>query len=287
MNTKLLVGGGVTAALGALMGWAVTADFYEKRLRDSKEARETYRQLFLKEKRVSDQLMDHNRQLLAGSTSDLVAITLDETPKRSSQDILKEAREEALAEGKTDDEDVVDSDSENSPGEDSDEKSDSDEPYLNETPEETRSNLQSLINKYTADENEIDEFVNSSVVSIEHSNKPPYVITQADYAWSEEGDEFDKSTLTYFETFRILVDEDDELIEDIAATVGWRALSRFGDDSGDPDTVFVRNPRLLTDFEVVRELEAQPPLHVRYGMPKVEFGAARAAGLIKLRPEDQ
>lgn len=157
-----------------------------------------------------------------------------------------------------------------------------------ETEEETRSNLQRLIDKYTNDEDEVNRFVqNSYKEKVQNQNhKPPYIISQNSHAFDEDGEDFGKITLTYFPRERLLLDDEEDPIEDVQGTVGWRALSSFGDESGDGDTVFVRNERLKTDFEVVRDTENLPPTHVRYGMPKEEFETNKAAGLIRFRPED-
>jgi hypothetical protein len=72
----------------------------------------------------------------------------------------------------------------------------------------------------------------------------------------------------------------------VGNTLGWKNLSQFGGESGDPDTVFIRNQRLETDFEVVRDDESPLPLHIQYGMGKEEFKVNKAAGTLRLRDED-
>jgi hypothetical protein len=84
-----------------------------------------------------------------------------------------------------------------------------------------------------------------------------------------------------------LLDDDNDPVDDIAGMIGWRSLSNFGGESGDPDVVFVRNDRLLSDFEVVRDDESELPLHVKYGMSEEEFKTNKAAGTLKLRREDE
>ena len=156
-----------------------------------------------------------------------------------------------------------------------------------ETPEETRSNLQAIIDQYTANPQDRDNFVEHSSASLEPDYQPPFVISQEKFAYDEdEGDEYDKLTLTYYPDDRVLLDEDDEVIDDINYTVGWRNLSQFGTDTTDADVVFIRNRRMRTDFEVVRDAESPLPLHVKYGMGKEEFQVNNAAGTLKLRRED-
>jgi hypothetical protein len=50
--------------------------------------------------------------------------------------------------------------------------------------------------------------------------------------------------------------------------------------------VFIRNEAMLVDYEVIRETENRPPLHVLYGMEQDEFNANKAAGRLRLRDED-
>lgn len=188
-------------------------------------------------------------------------------PKKTSKEIIAEFRERLEAEGNPD--------------------LDEWDEELNETVEETRSNLQRLIDQYVPTDDDNEAFVAHAAVTTEVIDKtPPYVISQALFAYDEEFEHFDKITLTYYPSARILLDDDQELISDIPAHVGWKNLNRFGDQSEDKDTVFIRNKRLMTDFEVVRETEDDLPLHIRYGMDKETFAATKAAGLLKFRPED-
>lgn len=157
-----------------------------------------------------------------------------------------------------------------------------------ESPEETRENLQKLINTYTSNPDDVDTFVDRArqVVAEGANDVPPFVISRAKYSWDEEeGDEYAKITITYYPTHRVLLDDDQDPVDNVDALVGWRNLNRFGDESEDPDVVFIRNRRLETDFEVVRE-EGELPTHVKYGMPRSEFEANKNAGRIRFREED-
>lgn len=155
-----------------------------------------------------------------------------------------------------------------------------------ETPEETRGKLQSLIDRYTADPETVEQFTEIGHKEIQGINHQPFVISRDQYAWDEEGQAYDKETLTYYPKHRVLLDEDDEVIDDVRGVVGWPSLNRFGDESEDKDTVFVRNRKLNTDYEVVRDDDSPLPLHVKYGMPREEFETTKAAGLLRLREED-
>jgi hypothetical protein len=82
------------------------------------------------------------------------------------------------------------------------------------------------------------------------SNKDPYVISLSEF--SDECDHFDKVTIYYYEDDWTLVDEDQEVINDHNSVIGPRALGCFGEDSEDPDIVYVRNENIQIDYEVIR-----------------------------------
>lgn len=170
---------------------------------------------------------------------------------------------------------------------------------VNETPdteptdeefEESRAQLQALIEPYVSGSEMVDEFVQKTRKIRVGDVEPPEVISKQLYSWDPDGpgDEYEKTTLTWYPRHRILLDEDQELVEtaDVAAMVGFKNLNRFGDESEDPLVVYIRNHRLATDFEVILEEDEDPPIHVQLGMPKEEYETNRAAGLIKFRASD-
>lgn len=77
----------------------------------------------------------------------------------------------------------------------------------------------------------------------------PYTISQEDFI---EGNKYyDKTTLNYYDD-GVLEDEiTGELIHDIDAVIGYDSLTKFGEY--EDDVVFVRNERISTDYEVVRQ----------------------------------
>ena len=79
--------------------------------------------------------------------------------------------------------------------------------------------------------------------------KEPYVISADRYG---EYDSYSCINLTYYDGDCTLADSSDAVIEDIEKVVG-DALDHFGDDPNDPDTVFVRNERYMTDYEINRD----------------------------------
>lgn len=77
----------------------------------------------------------------------------------------------------------------------------------------------------------------------------PYVVSKEEFFENE--DEHVQVSLTYFAGDDTLVDEADKPVEDVEHTVGVANLVRFGQGSGDTNTVYVRNPINDIDFEVV------------------------------------
>ena len=73
----------------------------------------------------------------------------------------------------------------------------------------------------------------------------PYVIDQE--AWGE----FSDYTLCelYYYADRVLADDNDEVVDDIDATVGRDALRMFGEQH--VESVFVRNDRLMIDYQII------------------------------------
>lgn len=78
----------------------------------------------------------------------------------------------------------------------------------------------------------------------------PYVIHQEEFMAND--DEHEQVTLTYFSGDDVLSDERDTVIAEPDVIVGLDNLQKFGHGSGDPNTVYIRNPRLEVDYEVVR-----------------------------------
>ena len=78
----------------------------------------------------------------------------------------------------------------------------------------------------------------------------PYVIKPEEFGCAEE--DYDLIELTYYAD-GILADGMDEMVEDVDFTVGLDSLVTFG--QYEDDSVFVRNDRLKTDFEIIRSDE--------------------------------
>lgn len=313
MNSKLTVVGAISAAVGAVVSWAVTADYYDLKRKEAEAAAAEYERLLrasedevyeLKNRQpiVFNQYNDTNSGLtpeeVYSQTAEALRKAAEATPelseKLSSADKIAELQAEHADEPLIEETDNSDPNvvlipvEELTPEQVEEELHEEGIIPEGETLEETTSNLQAIIDQYTSTPEQRDEFVAAVLEPPSQKDAAPYVITKENFSWGEdEGMEYDKKTLTYYPAQRLLLDEDEEVIDNVPQIVGWRNLQRFGDESGDPDTVFIRNRKLRTDFEVVREVEAKPPLHVAYGMDRETFRINKAAGLIRVRPEDQ
>lgn len=151
-----------------------------------------------------------------------------------------------------------------------------------ETEPITRGKLQELIDQYAANPEDSSEIVQRVVDGYE--SPAPYVISTGEYADKNEYEHFDSITLTYYYRHQVLLSEEEET-EDIPRTVGSKNLNRFGDMSNDPEVVYIRNPRLETDFEVVKT-DDDLPIHVKYGLGKEEYRVNKAAGTLRF-PDDE
>ena len=92
------------------------------------------------------------------------------------------------------------------------------------------------------------EVVKKETSSNEKKYPAPYVISPEEFGANEE---YDIITFRYYSD-HILADEDGQLIEDVEGCIGFESLNHFGEY--EEDSVFVRNERLKTDFEILRDL---------------------------------
>lgn len=281
MKSKLIAVGTIAFGYGAVVAWAFTADHFEARMKRN--------QLTLAEmlSRKEAKIVDLEERLLnPHAWTSVKPEAVQEAASKVKGDILSDSiaipvddgvdmisKIDKVAEAPTEQVEAV-SESEVPPG---------------ESPATTRRNLQALIDRYSADPDNQDEFVQRAAASLDTTTQlQPFHISVDLYASDpDEGDDYAKITLTYYTRARVLLDDDEDVIADVAQYVGWQNLNRFGDESGDPDTVFVRNRRLQTDFEVVKIDDEDPPIHVRYGMSREEFNVNRASGVLKFKDEDR
>lgn len=271
MNRKFIAACVASAGYGAVLSWALTADLAERRVR-----------------RIADDFLSM-QDALREKTKENIDLRYELNDKAEEIENLHSAvdRETGFAE------ESAETDSENSPGETPVEINSGglvEEVHVDPDEDAIRARLQEQIREFTPmSEEATEDFIRDTQPKVVTSTRydPPMVISLDEYNSSDEGDDYAKITLTYYPKQQVLLDEDQEPIDDVESYVGWRALNRFGDMSGNSDIVYVRNRRMETDFEVERETEADLPLHVQFGMPHMEFESNRAAGKIKLREEDE
>lgn len=76
----------------------------------------------------------------------------------------------------------------------------------------------------------------------------PYLVNPSDFG-QEDGYEV-ISVIFYAD--QILTDDNNDIVRDVEEFVGFESLSHFGDYEDDPDSVYVRNPKLRLDIEILR-----------------------------------
>ena len=83
------------------------------------------------------------------------------------------------------------------------------------------------------------------------SRDEPYIITPEEFG---EIEEYDKITLTFYAD-KIVADENNEIMDEteIQQSIGFESLGHFGEY--EDDSVFVRNNRLKTDYEILLDEE--------------------------------
>lgn len=266
MRVKHVAAGVGLFGFGALLSWAVTADYWERKTKLNNER-------LLEMLRKSEETVE----FLTGT---LVQNDLSVMSNMNSVDRLK-ATASKLDDGTS--EIVLNPNSEKSPGGVSDETEEGWEEITHVEPvpqHEVGPRLRALISEYNNNPDDHDQFVDMAARAIEVSDDPPFVISQEVYAYDEEGQNYEKITLYYYPSANILLDDEEEIEEEIDLHVGMPNLNRFGDESGDPNVVFIRNRKLCVDYEVVRE-EGDPPIHAQYRMTKEQYNTSVAAGIIK------
>lgn len=77
----------------------------------------------------------------------------------------------------------------------------------------------------------------------------PFIMHLEEYRQSDCSHQI---TITYFEGDDVLVDEADEVISKKDEVVGMENLTKFGYGSDDPNVVYIRNPKLDIEYEILR-----------------------------------
>lgn len=84
----------------------------------------------------------------------------------------------------------------------------------------------------------------------------PYIISEEEFSDPNVFGEFEQNTLIYYEEDDVLTTDRDEVITNVDELIGSEALNNFGHLSGNKDTVFVRNIKLGSNFEIFREKDS-------------------------------
>ena len=111
--------------------------------------------------------------------------------------------------------------------------------------------LEDIYGKYVASAN--------SKESKEPKKEKPRIISMASYA---EDEAYDKETLIFYEEDGVLTDQYDHVL-DVDMTIGRESLNHFGEE--EEDILYVRNDKLMTDYDVVLEHRASPPTALAEG----------------------
>lgn len=85
----------------------------------------------------------------------------------------------------------------------------------------------------------------------------PYVIAPEEF---DELDGYETRTLVYYED-EVLADDTGDIVDDIDEIVGEDSLTQFG--RYEDDSVYVRNDRLKTDFEILRDYKSYSELNLK------------------------
>ena len=92
--------------------------------------------------------------------------------------------------------------------------------------------------------------------------------------WSRKTEGFEQITITYYQQDGVYADLGEEAVDVPNELFGTNIHLHFGAESEDPDIVYVRNPELQTDFEIIRLDESYAvqvlgePLKRKPGRPK-------------------
>lgn len=110
----------------------------------------------------------------------------------------------------------------------------------------------------------------------------PYLITTDEFL-DDLQIEHGKFSLAWYNDL-ILADDRDEVVEDVEGMIGKQHLECFGQGSDGPDTIYIRNERLKTDFEVSREAMSYVEQMSGISDPDETVWVGSKAPIKKMRP---
>lgn len=82
----------------------------------------------------------------------------------------------------------------------------------------------------------------------------PYIIPVDEFMANDN--DFDNVTVTYYTGDNTFVDEADRVLDSVFETLGHFDPNSFGQESGDPNVVYVRNEMKELDIEVIKDFRA-------------------------------
>lgn len=103
----------------------------------------------------------------------------------------------------------------------------------------------------------------------------PYIISEDEYIDPNIFSEFSRNTLIYYEDDDVLATDRDEVVHDVEEMIGPDALTNFGYMSGNNDVVFVRNIKLGSNFEIIRESGSYQELILGLSEEDVDYEKAK------------
>lgn len=83
----------------------------------------------------------------------------------------------------------------------------------------------------------------------------PYVIPPTEYG---EKDGYKKLSFTYYAD-SIVTDDNDDILENVNEVIGFESLTHFGEY--EDDSVFVRNDKFKTDYEILKDNQRYVDCH--------------------------
>jgi len=109
-----------------------------------------------------------------------------------------------------------------------------------------------LARRYTTESSLLKSTLKSTVqeAAKAHDEKVPYLISSKEFI--EECLNYEKITLTYYESEEVLLDEREEIIDNANNLVGNDFSNHFDENETEKDVVYIRNDYDDTDYEIVR-----------------------------------
>jgi hypothetical protein len=95
----------------------------------------------------------------------------------------------------------------------------------------------------------------------------PHIISAEEFSDFDPASGWQQLTITFYAADGVLVDDKEQPIRDMINTTGMINRLSFGGVSLDPAIMFIRNPRLEVEFEVVLDSRSYADVVLNYGNP--------------------